>query len=138
MPASDPALHTPAFVAAPAERPRARRAEIAARLDAGLHGQGEDRRDTAGLPRRADETDDDGAAESARASDLNAIARLAHEIDELDAALGRVAAGTYGECIDCGDPIAAARLTAYPAALRCADCQQFNEHHAGRTARPGG
>jgi DnaK suppressor protein len=53
------------------------------------------------------------------------------EIDELamiDAALARIEAGSYGECIDCGVAIAAARLQASPEAPRCIHCQEKLEH----------
>ena len=41
----------------------------------------------------------------------------------MDAALARMRDGTYGECADCGEPIAPARLMAYPTAQRCVSCQ---------------
>ncbi|MFN7569982.1 MAG: TraR/DksA C4-type zinc finger protein [Betaproteobacteria bacterium] len=110
------------------------RAELAARVDAQLHGSDEDRRDEAGMERHSEETDDDAAAEAARHADIHALNRMAHEVEEVEAALRRVAQGSYGECIDCGDPVGAARLAAYPAALRCAGCQSYVEQHRGRTA----
>lgn len=48
------------------------------------------------------------------------------DIDELvqvEAALRRLDAGTYGNCADCGDPIPLQRLRVQPAAQRCAACQ---------------
>lgn len=56
-----------------------------------------------------------------------------HETQELlaiDAALARISAGTYGECVDCGADIAPERLRAAPAALRCLRCQQQAEQEA--------
>lgn len=44
------------------------------------------------------------------------------EIRMIEAALDRIADGTYGECVACGKPIAGARLEAVPHAARCADC----------------
>ena len=49
------------------------------------------------------------------------------ELGALDAALERLEAGHYGECKDCGIIIPEARLTAYPAALRCTACQTLVE-----------
>jgi len=52
------------------------------------------------------------------------------ELDELamiDAALARIAAGTYGQCIDCGTDIAPKRLQATPEAPRCISCQEKAE-----------
>lgn len=48
--------------------------------------------------------------------------RLRTEIRKTEAALDRVANGTYGECCRCGDEIASARLAADPAAPFCAGC----------------
>ncbi len=113
-------------------RLRERRAELAAAVDARLHGHGPDRHDEAGLPRRAEETDDDGAAEAARHADVAHLSRTADELAQVDAALARVAAGIYGECADCGEPIGFARLTANPAAVRCAPCQSRYEKRLAR------
>ncbi len=51
------------------------------------------------------------------------------ELGDIDAALERIQAGTYGTCTDCGVIIAPARLNAYPTAKRCIDCQALVEHH---------
>jgi RNA polymerase-binding transcription factor DksA len=42
-----------------------------------------------------------------------------------------VANGTYGECIECGEPIPAARLEVNPTARRCAACQARHEKLTG-------
>ena len=49
------------------------------------------------------------------------------ELAEIEAARQRVANGTYGECIECGEPIAPARLEVKPTARRCAQCQARHE-----------
>jgi DnaK suppressor protein len=49
------------------------------------------------------------------------------ELAEIAAARERVANGTYGECIECGEPIAPARLEVRPTARRCAECQARHE-----------
>lgn len=110
---------------------RARRAELAAVVDARLHGHGVDRHAEAGLPRRAEETDDDAAAEAQRHADVAHLSRTADELAQVDAALARVADGSYGECADCGEPIGIARLAANPAAERCAACQEIHEKRRG-------
>lgn len=59
-----------------------------------------------------------------------ALALSEHETQELaniDAALQRLAAGTYGQCIACGQAIATARLKAWPDVARCITCQQHAE-----------
>jgi len=55
------------------------------------------------------------------------VDRHLRELDEIEAARERMKAGTFGRCPDCGGPIAAARLRANPAALRCTDCQAQHE-----------
>jgi DnaK suppressor protein len=49
------------------------------------------------------------------------------ELGDIEAALERTDAGTYGQCSDCGVAIAPARLNAYPTAKRCIDCQTRKE-----------
>ena len=44
---------------------------------------------------------------------------LRESLDEVDAALERLGAGSYGICQGCGKPIGAARLEAMPAARFC-------------------
>src|SRR5215831_7028700 len=41
---------------------------------------------------------------------------------DIDAALARLADGSYGTCQACGQPIGAARLAARPAARTCIGC----------------
>jgi DnaK suppressor protein len=43
--------------------------------------------------------------------------------------LQRITEGSYGECLDCGAPIAEARLRAAPEAARCIACQEKREKH---------
>jgi DnaK suppressor protein len=49
------------------------------------------------------------------------------ELGDIEAALERMDAGTYGQCTDCGVTIPPARLNAYPTAKRCIDCQTVAE-----------
>ena len=49
-------------------------------------------------------------------------ARLRGELAALNAALARVAAGTYGQCADCGESIGDARHAALPLTAVCASC----------------
>jgi DnaK suppressor protein len=49
------------------------------------------------------------------------------ELVDIEAALVRLEAGTYGQCTDCGVTIAPERLSAYPTAKRCMDCQSLAE-----------
>ncbi len=45
------------------------------------------------------------------------------ELMAIDAARARIADGSYGECVECGQPIPVERLKAQPTALRCVACQ---------------
>ena len=55
------------------------------------------------------------------------LSRNASLMRDLRAALGRLADGTYGLCVDCEEPIAPRRLAAVPWALRCLSCQENAE-----------
>ncbi len=47
---------------------------------------------------------------------------VAREIAEVDAALGRIAEGSYGTCSACGGPLGLQRLRAIPEARFCLGC----------------
>jgi RNA polymerase-binding transcription factor DksA len=44
------------------------------------------------------------------------------EVRMIEAALKRIAAGTYGTCVNCGEPIGEERLDVVPATPLCRDC----------------
>jgi DnaK suppressor protein len=46
------------------------------------------------------------------------------EVARIDAALARIAAGTYGRCARCGELIEPRRLEANPYAVQCTDCAE--------------
>lgn len=70
-----------------------------------------------------DEHDPEGATIAFERSQVNALSGQAERhLAEIDAALGRVAVGTYGMCGSCGRPIAEARLDARPVARLCIEC----------------
>ena len=67
-------------------------------------------------------------------------AEAARDHDELvavRAALGRLAEGGYGECVDCGKDVGLARLQAQPQAARCIHCQGLAEQRASTQPRNG-
>lgn len=59
------------------------------------------------------------------------------EMALVKAALQRLDAGTFGDCLDCGDAIPLQRLMVQPAAQRCTACQAAHEHRAAGMARQG-
>jgi DnaK suppressor protein len=70
-----------------------------------------------------DEHDPEGATiafERARIAALLTDAQAA--LGDLDAAVARLSAGTYGSCERCGEPIAPERLVARPATRTCVGC----------------
>lgn len=65
----------------------------------------------------------DGTTEAVERLATTATARsIAASIADIDRALSKIEAGTYGVCDSCGDPIGEARLEALPAAALCVTC----------------
>ena len=70
-----------------------------------------------------DEHDPEGATIAFERSQVGALVRQAEaHLAEIDAALVRVADGTYGVCAACGRPIPEERLAVRPAATTCVGC----------------
>ena len=86
-----------------------------------------------------DEHDPEGATIAFERAQVGALTRegLA-QLAEIDAALGRLQAGTYGVCTRCGRPIPAERLEIRPAAATCVSCSPHGPGAAAtsRSARP--
>jgi RNA polymerase-binding transcription factor DksA len=57
--------------------------------------------------------------------DLALHAKNELQLQAVEAALARLAAGTFGTCVRCGRPIAPERLEALPWAAHCIDCQRI-------------
>ncbi|HEY7125143.1 MAG TPA: TraR/DksA C4-type zinc finger protein [Ktedonobacterales bacterium] len=72
---------------------------------------------------QADDADALSQAERNRAITIH-TQRLLTQVNE---ALARMDAGTYGKCANCGKPIAPARLKALPSAALCIECQAKSE-----------
>ena len=49
-------------------------------------------------------------------------------LNKIHEALRRLEEQTYGNCFECGDEIAEARLRALPFAVRCKDCEEAREN----------
>jgi DnaK suppressor protein len=102
-----------------AEREQALRDKIAERRDA-LDG-------AARPPDPAGDVADKAFGRSRAEIEHDLIELSMRELAEIEAVRQRVANGTYGECIECGEPIAPARLEVRPTARRCAQCQARHE-----------
>ena len=107
-----------------------RRDALRGEVRAQLQGSGDER--VVGLRNRLDETDDWAVADGLAELDIAGLKHALRELSDVDAALARMRDGGYGLCIDCGEPIAPARLAAYPMAPRCIECQQVYEARPGR------
>lgn len=84
------------------------------------------------LAGRVRDPGEDSVADLLSDLDVAEIDRHVKELREVEAALQRINMGTYGVCVDCGDPIEPERLEAYPTAPRCYDDQKrYEETHAG-------
>jgi DnaK suppressor protein len=70
-----------------------------------------------------DEHDAEGATIAfERAQAMALLEETRTQVEALDTALARVAAGSYGVCESCGQDIAAERLVARPSATLCITC----------------
>lgn len=56
--------------------------------------------------------------------DLSEVDRDVRELRDVESALTRMAEGTYGDCVDCEEPISYERLEKLPSAARCRKCQE--------------
>ena len=59
--------------------------------------------------------------------ELALIQMKSETLNKINEALRRLDEGTYGNCFECGDEIAEARLRALPFAVRCKDCEEARE-----------
>ncbi|MEN3313815.1 MAG: DnaK suppressor protein [Acidimicrobiaceae bacterium] len=112
------------FLAAQNRELSARRQSYVADLDR-LSAAAQDLVDGRGATEMADE---DGFGEvdtvNVEREQLLVVAgEVRARIDEIDLAMERMAAGSYGICDDCHRPIAEARLEAMPEAQRCVGCK---------------
>ncbi|WP_244242213.1 TraR/DksA family transcriptional regulator [Nocardioides seonyuensis] len=70
-----------------------------------------------------DEHDPEGATIAFERSQIGTLVRQARtHLAEVDAAMERLDAGSYGTCEQCGGPIGEARLEARPVARTCITC----------------
>jgi len=87
------------------------------------------------LAGRAADQLDEALAEIWQRSDHAIIRQNIQDMRDIETARGRIAAGTYGVCTECGREIGVDRLRAYPTAKRCIGCQR--EHERRRASQEG-
>lgn len=101
-----------------------REAELRALLRSTLDANSED----AGAEDGVSDFKDIAAGQSRDVVDEAQADHAAIELEQVLAALHRIDDGSYGQCLDCGEPIDERRLTAMPAAAYCVACQAVHEH----------
>ena len=77
---------------------------------------------------RVSDLEDQSLADLLVDVNLAEVTRDVEEIRDIERALRRIALGTYGTCVSCGQPIERERLEITPTANRCAACQRAYEH----------
>lgn len=77
----------------------------------------------------------DSAEQAAQLGNVAVVSALeseaVQEIADIEAALQRLDAGTYGVCVSCGEPIGDGRLKVRPAATQCLDCAELDRRRGG-------
>ena len=66
-------------------------------------------------------------AMQAQAMSLEAKRRRDIELIRIKSALERIEEGSYGECLECFEPISVARLEHYPSVTLCIQCAERHE-----------
>jgi len=85
---------------------------------------------------------EDADADAHQEVELAMLQIKAETLKRIDAALERIEAGAYGDCVTCGDEIPKNRLKALPFAVRCTACEHERERgdaieRQGTRERPG-
>ena len=70
-----------------------------------------------------EESGEGGTLNVERERDLALSAQALAAVEDIDRALAKIEAGTYGTCEQCGQPIPKARLKALPSATLCVACK---------------
>jgi DnaK suppressor protein len=94
-----------------------------------LEGQ-ETLSDVSGENNYRDHMADQGSATFARELDMSLEDQARQSLADLESALARMEAGTYGVCTRCGAAIPAERLHAVPSAQLCITCKEWEETRA--------
>lgn len=77
--------------------------------------------------RRSDDEVESGSVTSERERVMSLAQHARTQLEQVEAALERMDAGTFGVCVRCGRRIASERLAARPQSVLCLDCQRAAE-----------
>jgi len=94
---------------------------------AALHTGGESTNDLSDVP--LEHLADRGSENFARDMMIGIMQNSEAEVQDIDTALAKIDAGTFGLCESCQGPIPISRLKALPFARLCIDCRQKHEKH---------
>jgi len=83
--------------------------------------------DVSGENNYRDHMADQGSATFAREMDMTLEGHARELLAQIDRALARIADGTYGTCVRCGEAIAPERLEAMPETDLCVSCKAREE-----------
>jgi DnaK suppressor protein len=86
---------------------------------------------------RAGDADQDVEGDPQADIELALLQMESETLRKVDAALSRLEQGSYGDCFQCGEPIAHERLRALPFAIRCRDCEEQRERGERLKKHPG-
>ena len=83
--------------------------------------------DMSGENNYRDHMADQGTATFTKELDMSLEENVRDLMRQVDGALERIEAGTYGACTNCGKAVGVDRLKAMPAAGKCIECQSAEE-----------
>lgn len=70
-----------------------------------------------------DDLVDAGSKAFEREQDMFVVEKVRESLEQIERAITRIDAGSYGICEECGQPIGRARLEAFPRATLCMGCK---------------
>lgn len=82
------------------------------------------------IARAADHDGDEvdaGAKAAYREHQISLVASISDRLAQVERALERLEAGSYGTCEECGEMITPERLEVFPSATSCVTCKQAGE-----------
>ncbi|TMD58504.1 MAG: conjugal transfer protein TraR [Chloroflexi bacterium] len=103
------------------------RHRIQAEIEALSEADSQSERERAGRAGRGNHMAEDASETFEHEKSLALLHNLRSIESQVDRALAKLEKGTYGQCDDCGKPIAAERLAAIPYAALCIDCKAKRE-----------
>ena len=92
--------------------------------------------DDSSLEKMPSDAGDRSEADRETDTTISMAQRHAVELEQIDAALARIANGSYGECEECDGDIGVSRLEVQPTARLCIACQERLEQRPDAPSHP--